>query len=534
MGWLRGGLGLVVGLVVAVLIVGLWGSRGHLPAFVAGQLDEGIPRPDPGVSQNPPDTAPLRVTVGVGDRTVRQTDPRYLSFAIDTSAVVGGKWWDPAAERTEVGTGSVEAPVFDFARPRLDALVSALTPAVLRIGGSEADKVFYAIDDPVTSPPEGFDSVLTREQWDGVNRFAARNGLDLVMTLNAGPASRDADGHWISDNAAGLVRYTVEQGYDVDVWELGNELNIFWFVHGLDEMVPADVYANDVDRLRSLVAAEDPGARVAGQSAAFWPVFGEPLGLFFGVQRPYAAAIGADTAYLGWHYYPQQSRRGPIASRRASETRLLNPDHLDEAAHWARFNAALRDAHAPGVPLWLGETGNAQFGGEPGVSDRYVGSLWWLDQLGLLARHDHDVVVRQTLAGSNYQLITADTLEPLPDYWASVLWKRLMGTEVLPVATEGSDRARVYAHRTPDGDRVTVLVINLDPERRLEVDGLALRDAEVRAPVAPDVFGTELWLDGRALAVGDDLVVPETPGTSLEGPLFVNPLSYAFVTGELP
>ena len=91
---------------------------------------------------------------------------------------------------------------------------------------------------------------------------------------------------------------------------------------------------------------------------------------------------------------------------------------------------ALRDQYAPGKPVWIGETGGAQFGGEPGISDAYLGGLWWLDELGLAARSGVEVVVRQTLSGSNYGLIDDKTLVPRPDYWNSWLWKRLMGQEV--------------------------------------------------------------------------------------------------------
>ena len=37
---------------------------------------------------------------------------------------------------------------------------------------------------------------------------------------------------------------------------------------------------------------------------------------------------------------------------------------------------------------------------------------------------------RQTLAGADYGLLDEETLEPTPDYWASLLWRRCMGTAV--------------------------------------------------------------------------------------------------------
>ena len=103
-----------------------------------------------------------------------------------------------------------------------------------------------------------------------------------------------------------------------------------------------------------------------------------------------------------------------------------------------------------GPCVWLGETGSAQVGGQPGVCGCWAASLWWLDQLGLLARLGHSVQCRQTLTGSDYGLLDETTLDPRPDFWASVLWKRLMGVAVFEVSAATSAEApktlRLYCH----------------------------------------------------------------------------------------
>src|SRR5919201_613535 len=100
-------------------------------------------------------------------------------------------------------------------------------------------------------------------------------------------------------------------------------------------------------------------------------------------------------------------------------------------SRWAQLVERARTQYSPGAEVWLGESGNAQCGGEPGVSDALAGTLWWVDQLGALARRGQRVVFRQTLVGSDYGLLDDQTLDPRPDYWASILWKRVMGTKVL-------------------------------------------------------------------------------------------------------
>jgi len=216
----------------------------------------------------------------------------------------------------------------------------------------------------------------------------------------------------------------------------------------------------------------------------------------------------------------------------------LKPAYLDEAKHWAGRVTALRDAHAPGKPVWLAETGNAQFGGEPGVSDVYIGGLWWLDQLGLLARMGHSVVVRQTLSGMTYALIEDENLFPRPDYWNSLLWKRLMSPDVYAatVAGDNSARLRAYCHGTPGTeDGRTLLIINLDPERSASVIWPALdeRPWELYHLNAPDTLGNAVHLNGAPLGLTPEGYLPAINGRRMsasgEPGIRLPPLTYAFV-----
>lgn len=549
--WMDSGSGLVLLFVPAVLVlwlativwIGLWDSHGSVLDLIRGQFDPEPRRIQRDIHLREGQTqAAYAVRIGLDlEKPVGEVAPQYLSFAIDMSQVVAGRWWNPRADQVETGSGTVHAPLFDFHQPRLDLLTRALAPAYLRIGGSESDKVCYDLradgDAPPRIPP-GYQSVLTRQQWDAVHGFAQRNGLQVVCTLNAGPACRRSDGSWNEENAAELMTYTMQQGQAVAVWELGNEVNVFWSVHGLGSEVSVDQYRQDVNKARELVDRCSPGAKLAGQGSAVWPVLGEPLSFFFGFLPSYLQQTGDVLDVVSWHYYPQQSRRGPAASRRACPSRLLDPRNLDEAGYWAEKMRMWRNRWAPGKQLWLGETGNAQFGGEPGVSDAYIGGLWWLDQLGLLARLGHDVVVRQTLCGMNYGLIDDEGLEPRPDYWNSLLWKRLMGTRVYTAQATGEHRGkmRVYAQSTPGAEdgAVTVLAINLDHRRSatLSFPGLEGHRCEIYQVTSPDVLGKTVLLNGTELKVRGDGHLPEISGTEQRGAgaptVDVLPLAYTF------
>lgn len=468
---------------------------------------------------------PVTLRLEIEDRAVATVDPRFLSVALDAASLVGGVFWDPAGEPA-FGFGSHRRAPFDFSRPKLRALTAALGPAYLRVGGSEADRVYYDLSDSPGPAPEGYEEVLTAAQLDALGAFAKHSGLELVFTLNAGPAARDADGAWNPSQAELLIRHTEARGWPVAVWELGNEVNGYAALFGPLERVSGEQYAADLATARRLLDRVAPKAELSGPSSAYFPRIGEPLAVLPGAL---AAGAGESLDVLAWHYYPMQSTRCPVRSRAASVARNLDPPTLDEVARWASEVEAARDAHAAGAPIWLAETGNAQCGGAPDVSDRFVGSFWWLDQLGQLARRGVQVVVRQTLVGSDYGLLDEQTLEPRPDYWASLLFRKYMGPTVLSVAREDdAARVRTYAHCGVRGG-VSLLVINLDPERAAIVpkEGLPAGRAALALLTADELTSRTARLNGEPLRY--DGALPDLTGAPLDGDLVLPPASIGFL-----
>jgi len=201
---------------------------------------------------------------------------------------------------------------------------------------------------------------------------------------------------------------------------------------------------------------------------------------------------------------------------------LRDPITLDTVAHWGEAVRSEVVALPKAVQLWLGETGSAQVGGEPGVSGRWASALWWLDQLGLLATRQHAVQCRQTLSGADYGLIDDASIEPTPDYWASVLWRRLMGTDVLRAVAAGAPPTlRVYAHRSPTSlsssgsATITFLAINLG-ENALELELRALSSANgvqaetwLLAGSAPE--SRSCTINGQLATLTADGAVPHFP-----------------------
>jgi heparanase 1 len=451
--------------------------------------------------------------------------------ALDTSQLLGGRWWSEDATRVELGRGTGRTEPFDLSRSRLLTLARALAPAYLRIGGTEADHTYYARR-AVDTAPAPYELVLSMRRWDMLADFARAAGFSLFFTVNAGPGPRDASGAWTPDNAKILLRHARERGSEVAVWELGNEVDAHWFIHGPRSQATGQQYSEDLAMFRRVVRTYHPDARIAGPAVFYWPRMGQPSEPIGGFLNRFFAA-GADAAdIVTWHYYPQQSRRCPVATRRASATTLLDPVALDEVQRWAREIEGFVAMGAPHAEVWLGETGNAQCGGEPGVSDRHSGGLWWLDQLGLLAARGQRVMVRQTLAGSDYGLLDAATLDPRPDYFHSVAWKRLMGTRVLTVrVSEGNAFVRSYAHCTAGrDDAVTLLVLNVHPERSatVQLPPFDATRAKLYSIGAASLGSHRLTLNGQLWRLAG-VAVPLEPAALRGSQLELPPASAAFV-----
>jgi heparanase 1 len=102
--------------------------------------------------------------------------------------------------------------------------------------------------------------------------------------------------------------------------------------------------------------------------------------------------------------------------------------------------------------------------GAPGLSDRYVSGFLWLNKLGTAAASGHSVVIRQTFYHGNYALVN-EHLWPNPDFWVSVLFKRLVGERVLTLRghVNRASTLRLFVHCGKNMD-LTLYGLNLSEQ----------------------------------------------------------------------
>jgi hypothetical protein len=177
--------------------------------------------------------------------------------------------------------------------------------------------------------------------------------------------------------------------------------------------------------------------------------------------------------------------------------------------------------------MWLTETAEAACGGNPWAST-FLDTFRYLDQLGRLARAGVQVVAHNTLAASDYGLLDEKTLRPRPNYWAALLWRRLMGTIVLDAGVH--DGMHLYAHCRRDvRGAVALLAINTD---RTNAVTLRLPVASERYTLSADhLQSTEVKLNGTALELGPNDDLPRFAAeTSPPGALEIGPATITFLT----
>ncbi|CAL5435150.1 unnamed protein product [Camellia sinensis] len=381
-----------------------------------------------------------------GSASIGQIDEDFICATID--------WWPP--EKCDYGTcswGTASLLNVDLRNPILLNAIKAFSPLKIRLGGTLQDKVVYeSVGVPCTqfvlnsAEIFGFtQGCLPMSRWDALNSFFKNAGAKIIFGLNAlsgrtvGPDG-SAVGAWNSSNAESLIRYTVNKGYTINGWELGNELS----GNGVGARVAAIQFVSDVIALQNIVQNTYKGFQVK-------PIVLGPGGFFdsnwfteFVDKTPNSLQV------ITHHIY----NLGPGVDDHLV-AKILDPSYLDgESQQFSNLQSILK-ASGTSTVAWVGEAGGAYNSGRNLVTNAFVFSFWYLDQLGMAASYGTKTYCRQTLIGGNYGLLNTTTFVPNPDYYSALLWHRLMGRNVLSTNFIGHG--------------ITLLLINLDGNTTVQV-----------------------------------------------------------------
>ena len=514
------------------------------------------------------------VTVAVNDVAPLQTlDELYQGFNIDSGSLYNG-----------IALGD----------DVLVQLTRNLAPAQLRIGGSASDSVWYCPDAPdgatrgptpdplapnygtLSAPgytgyvPEA--TVVNNNLWRSITGFAAASGTSLLWDLNAVDFRTQAGAWDPALNASALFAFTAAEGLNVAAWELGNEPDI-WSKH-FGMTVTGTQLAADLRTLQASLLQAGLSTALAGPSLA---TYNAPIVQSF-LQG--WAASGGGALSLTTHAYPLGPPTYPPNSTRpsCSVANYLNLTRVNNiASYLGEFTAAVQQYGSPAdTRMVLEETASNSLGGCVGFSDRFISGFYWLNVLGLVAESGFQQINRQDLAGmsftasgSQYTLFgppgwingsgLVDGKSPHPDYYTSLLFRRLMGQEVLSssVTGTGSFAAHVWcsASTAPGAGpgSVTVAYLNamdvpsafqvvgadgaayaLSPRSEFILTGDSLTDSVIYLNAASTI--SKLERSAARLRVNNDGTLPDSiamPSGRLVADgatqLLVPPLSYGFI-----
>jgi hypothetical protein len=351
----------------------------------------------------------------------------------------------------------VYRPPIDLANARRRKLAAALGPAYVRVSGTWANTIFFAdTDPPPKTPPAGFSSVLSRPQWKGVVEFARAVDAKIVTSFTISPGTRDTDGVWTPKEASKLLEYTESIGGKIAAAEFMNEPT-FAAMGGAPKGYDAAAYGRDFTVFRAFARRTVPdmlilGPGSVGETEGKWGVAYGGMAMLKTKDLLKASGLGIDA--FSYHHYGAGSQRcaGPGMPGTTAEA-ALSEEWLARTDQTLSFYGKLRDEYEPGQPLWVTETADAACGGNPWAST-FLDTFRYLDQLGHLSRQGVQVVMHNTLDASDYGLLDENALAPRPNYWAALLWRRLMGTTVLDSGVPIQKGLHVYAHNlrgTPGG-----------------------------------------------------------------------------------
>ncbi|KAI9174427.1 hypothetical protein LWI28_017066 [Acer negundo] len=498
-----------------------------------------------------------------GTSTIATNDDKFICATID--------WWPhDKCNYNQCPWGNSSAMNLDLSHPVLAKAIQAFKPLRIRIGGSLQDRVLYDVGNlkfpchPFIRMEDrlfGFSKgCLHMSRWDELYHLFNTTGAVLTFGLNALYGRHQIKkgvwgGAWDSSNAQDFIKYTISKGHRIDSWEFGNELS----GSGVGASVDAELYGKDLINLKKII-------NKLYEKSTSKPALVAPGGFFD--QKWYSQFLKVSgpgvVNVLTHHIYNLGAGVDPNLVKK-----ILDPRHLSKISETFSNLKQTIDHDGPWASAWVGESGGAYNSGGRHVSNTFVNSFWYLDQLGMSSKYNTKVYCRQTLIGGNYGLLNKTTFVPNPDYYSALLWHRLMGKGVLLVGSSASSFLRTYAHCSKGREGMTLLLINLSNQTTYTIDVQNRKDMYLPArernikesfvlhslkrsvawvgnraseealsreeyhltPKDGDIQSQTMVLNGFPLKLTEDGGIPtmEPVRVDVKSPIYVAPLSIAFI-----
>lgn len=453
---------------------------------------------------------PRTVTITIKARDKKcKLDEKFLSFTLDTLELMR------------------DLRCFPLTSVKINNIAKSLVPAYFRVGGTPQDFLYFKKYIPVknkqTKDSSHVNCTPKFENWKQMKpfvfplykfnqllNFTERNGLDLIFGLNV--KLRDRHGNWDPKNA-NMILDRLKNHRNVH-WALGNEPNRF-NKYGKKAEVSSKQLVRDFKTLRKLFINKT-GGKILG------PDISRPNKKSLAYFKEFLVHDAPIDAYT-YHLYDMHMAR-------ATPQTFLNPIFLDKLREEMLWITNLTKATKE---IWVGEAGSASGGGAPNLSDRFISGFFYLGKLGLASELCHKVFIRQSFYGGYYGMLDPITHDPLPDYWSSLLFKRLISTVVLSIEGDNKDpyfRMHAYCSKTSAEDVVVMFInINQNTSKTVRMEGQSGNSELYILTNQNDLQSRDVYLNGELLKLKDNYIVPDIKPLLSKHPIDIPPLSYGFV-----
>lgn len=482
---------------------------------------------------------------------IREIDPRVQSYNIEMTELTGGTFWKPYTPEQIAGTEEfprsdnmqemmkimqgmqTKQPAINLYDKKIRTLAKAFGSIIIRISGSWANRTYYDLDNHTNGEvPEGFEFVLTKEQWQGALDFAKEvNAQLLVSVANCKGVHENGDGAWMPDQAKVLWDYTEAQGMTIDYAEFMNEPNLLQGMM-LPENYSVNDYARDHDLFAKWLREKHPETKLVGPCSADGDR-GSVAGGFGALLLRTNDLIDKLTIMpeiFSYHSYNGISERGQMFGQHYDFSEITSNEYLAVTMKDLEYHIPMRDKYMPGAPMWITESADAACGGNTWAST-FVESIRYVTELALFNQRTDGIIFHNTLASSAYGLLEAETHNPRPQYWAALLYSKLAGTTVYDTHEELIEGAHVFAHSRKDKkDGICYIIVN---NSRTDVTTIEVPVCEKYVLSSDAIRSLDIQLNGTVLQMVDDITMPEINGEKTEaGKIELPPCSITFIVTE--
>lgn len=477
-------------------------------------------------------TATIKLPV-FGLKELRRAGERLVSYNIEMTEVTGGTFWKaytpgqvdgveefpPIPDWRDMAKLQQWYDPIDLQNPRLRKLAKELGPAWVRVSGTWANKTYYDFDGHTGGKvPEGFQNLLTKEQWTNLLDFVKYIGGKLLVSVANCPGIHDHATPWDQCDAQAKMLFDFSRDYGVPIAaaEFTNEPNMM-DLSGLPAEYTAADHSRDHDLFGAWLKANYPDCLFVG------PCTCGDIDLKLGDTREnvgggIASALQCVTTeellgdyktkmdVFSYHCYNGVSERGAAMGGHWPFEQCLSEAYLKIPADAATQYRPRRDRYVPGGQMWVTESGDAGCGGNTWAST-YADVPRTLNELGSFCTVTSGVIFHNTLASSDYGFLAHGSFEPRPNYFAVLLWNRLMGEAVYD-AGPVCEGAHLYAHSRKDGEEGVVwLAIN---NSLTETTVVELPKAAARYTLSGEngLRSRVMLLNGKPLALGPNDSLP--------------------------